>query len=79
LTYRYQILQAQCFSPDCGTYTSYSILALDEANNEIDRLDDFTADADLAASFAARINRYQLSPIHLRDAAYDCLVETYSM
>lgn len=79
MTYRYQILQTQRHDPDYGNYTSYSILALDEANNEIDRLDDFTADADLAVSFAARINRYQLSPIHLRDAAYDCLVETYSM
>ncbi len=56
------------------TYNSYGIVALNSADNsEIIRIDDIFLDYNQAQTFAKKLNRLKLSPIHLRDVIEDTL------
>ena len=79
MIYHYQIIPVQQNSAEIGSYVSYAIAAFDENCNEIVRLDDFCTDYAHASAFAEKITLHQLDPIHLYDAAYDWLIETYSL
>lgn len=60
---------------ELGTYFCYAIEVRDSTGRIVDRLDDFSVDRSEAEAFAEIITRLQLDPLHLRDAAYDTLIE----
>lgn len=62
------------YAQGTGTYVSYDIAAYDSFRRGITALvPDATPDRELALCMVGRFNRYQLSPIHLRDAILDML------
>lgn len=57
-----------------GTYVSYDIAAYDSLVRDIVSIVwDATSDRNLALRMVGQFNRYQLSPIHLKDAIADML------
>ena len=57
-----------------GTYASFDIAAYDCFKRDIVSIVwDVTSDRDLALRMVGQFNRYQLSPIHLKDAIADML------
>jgi len=77
--YQYFAVKQNNHTPELGTYLCYAIEARDAQGSVIDRLDDFTVDRREAETFAEIITRLQLDPLHLRDAAYDALIENSSI
>lgn len=62
------------YAPDIGTYVSYDIAAYDCLQRDIVEIVwDVTADRSLALRMVGKLNRYQLSPIHLKAAILDML------
>ena len=62
------------YAPGIGTYASYDIAAYDCFEHDIVSIVwDATSDRDLALRMVGQFNRYQLSPIHLKDAIADML------
>ena len=62
------------YAPGIGTYVSYDIAAYDDFKRDIITIVwDVTSDRDLALRMVGQFNRYQLSPIHLKDAIADTL------
>ena len=69
----YKVTKQQNINSD-NTYISYGIIALNGINNsEIIRIDDIFLDYTQATAFAEKLNRLNLSPIHLRDVIEDIL------
>ena len=69
----YKVTKQQNINSD-NTYISYGIIALNGINNsEIIRIDDIFLDYTQAIAFAEKLNRLNLSPIHLRDVIEDIL------
>ena len=57
------------YAPGIGTYVSYDIAAYDGLKRDfVTIVWDATSDRDLALRMVGQFNRYQLSPIHLKDA-----------
>lgn len=62
------------YAPGIGTYASYDIAAYDCFKRDIVSIIwDATSDRDLALRMVGQFNRYQLSPIHLKEAISDML------
>ena len=62
------------YAPGIGTYVSYDIATYDCFKRDIVSIVwDVTSDRDLALRMVGQFNRYQLSPIHLKDAIADML------
>lgn len=62
------------YAPGIGTYTSYDIAAYDcFARDIVQIVWDVTSDRNLALRIVGKLNRYQLSPIHLLDVIQDTL------
>ena len=62
------------YAPGIGTYVSYDIAAYDCFKRDfVTIVWDATSDRDLALRMVGQFNRYQLSPIHLKDAIADML------
>lgn len=62
------------YAPEIGTYVSYDIAAYDCFERDIvSVIWDVTADRKTALHIVEKLNRYQLSPIHLIDVIQDML------
>ena len=62
------------YATGIGTYVSYDLVAYDCFKRDIVSIVwDVTSDRDLALRMVGQFNRYQLSPIHLKDAIADML------
>ena len=62
------------YAPGIGTYVSYDIAEYDCFKRDIMTIVwDVTSDRDLALRMCERFNRYQLSPIHLKEAILDMI------
>ena len=62
------------YATGIGTYVSFDIAAFDTFNRCIDNIVfDVTSDRDLALRMCERFNRYQRSPIHLKEAILDMI------
>ena len=62
------------YAPGIGTYVSYDIAEYDCFKRDIMTIVwDVTSDRDLALRMVGQFNRYQISPIHLKDAIADML------
>ena len=62
------------YAQGVGTYVSYDIAAYDCFERDIVALvPDVTADRDSALHIVGKLNKHQLSPIHLNDAILDML------
>ena len=71
---QYIVMPKIRYAPDIGTYTSYDIAAYDCFSLDIVEIVwDVTPDRNLALRIVERFNRFQLSPIHLKDAILDML------
>lgn len=71
---QYIMLPKIRYAPGIGTYVSYDIAAYDGFKRDFVAIVwDATSDRDLALRMVGQFNRYQLSPIHLKDAIADML------
>lgn len=62
------------YAPEIGTYVSYDLAAYDCFERDIvSVVRDVTADRKTALHIVEKLNRYQLSPIHLIDVIQDML------
>ena len=68
-SYQYIMISSLKYAPGIGTYASYDLAAYDCFKRDIVSIVwDVTSDRDLALRMCERFNRYQLSPIHLKEA-----------
>lgn len=73
-SYQYIMISSLKYAPGIGTYASFDIAAYDCFKRDIVSIVwDVTSDRDLALRMCERFNRYQLSPIHLKEAILDML------
>ena len=73
-SYQYIMISSLKYAPGIGTYASYDLAAYDCFKRDIVSIVwDATSDRDLALRMVGQFNRYQLSPIHLKDAIADML------
>ena len=73
-TTQYIMMPKIRYAPGIGTYVSYDIAIYDCFKRDIVSIVwDVTSDRDLALRMVGQFNRYQLSPIHLKDAIADML------
>lgn len=62
------------YSTGIGTYVSYDIAAYDSFERDIVAIVwDATVDRNLALHMCQKFNRYQLSPVHLKEAILDMI------
>ena len=71
---QYIMIPSIKYEPGIGTYASYDIALYNFFKHDIvSIIFDATSDRDLALRMVGQFNRYQLSPIHLKDAIADML------
>ena len=61
------------YSPETGTYVSFGISARDSEHGQICFVPDVFSDEQEARAFTERLNKLQVSPIHLADVIEDAL------
>lgn len=73
-SYQYIMISSLKYESGIGTYASYDIAAFDIFHRCIDDIVfDVTSDRDMALRIVEKINRYQLSPVHLEEAITDMM------
>ena len=71
---QYIIAPKARYAQGIGLYVSYDIVAYDSTKRDIVAMaPDVTADRNTALHIVGKFNRYQLSPIHLKEAIDDAL------
>ena len=74
--YRYLSIEEQLSSPYLGQYLSFGIAAYKICGGRQEQvafISDVSTDKAFAEEFARRCTEAQLDPIHLKDAALDCI------
>ena len=71
---QYVMVPQARYAQGIGLYVSYDIVAYDSTKRDIVAMaPDVTADRNTALHIVGKFNRYQLSPIHLKEAIDDAL------
>ena len=70
----YALTSTELSTEDRIPYTAYGIAvlsALSDTAGPIDEIVDVSTDASLVKEMVAKFNRFELHPVHFRDAVYD--------
>lgn len=70
----YTLTSTERSTDDQISYTAYGIAVLAVSENTADKVDeivDVSTDARLVEEMVCKFNRFELHPVHFRDAVYD--------
>ena len=70
---RYKVTQ-KVVCVEGNKYVSYGVCAVDENGRVTARVSDISTNKSLVLAFCKKCNRCKLSPLHLKEAAEDCVL-----